>query len=49
VDFTLCVQTIRDPGFGQQIDQALFENAGPDAAEHVIPATPFDDDTVDAM
>ena len=49
VDFALRVKTIRDPGLGQQIDQALFENARPDAAEHVLPAAPFDDDTVDVV
>ena len=41
------VQPLGDAGLAQQIDRALFEHAGADAAKYVVGALTLDDDVVD--
>jgi hypothetical protein len=36
-------------GFPEQVDEALFENAGTDAAQHVFRRFRFQDDRVDSL
>ena len=48
VAHALAVQAVRDAGFGHQIDRALFEHAGADALDHVLPAPVLEDHGIDA-
>ena len=38
-----------DAGFVEQVDRDLFDDAGADAAEHVLAGLPLQDDVVDAV
>ena len=40
--------TLAHAGLGQQVDRDLFQDAGADAAQHVVAALTLDDDVVDA-
>ncbi|SPO55104.1 protein of unknown function [Pseudomonas sp. JV551A1] len=43
----LTVHALSHPGFTQQVDRALFQYPGTDAAEHVFGGLAFDDDRID--
>jgi hypothetical protein len=48
VNQSIRAQSLADTRLVQELDRALFENAGADASEHIILAAPFEDDGVDS-
>ena len=48
VNQTLLVHALADAGFVHEVDADLLENAGADAAEHIVAGLPLQDHVVDA-
>jgi hypothetical protein len=46
---TLALHPLAEPDIAQQLHGAIFEHAGADALEHVIPGLPLEHDAVDAI